>query len=154
MDIVETIKTMTDYQVLLTLFLAAFLGACIGTEREYKNRPAGVKTHALVSLGAALFVTLGYSVFGDFAGSEVSFDPSRVLAAVITGIGFIGGGLIIKRQFEVEGITTAAGLWIAAGVGATTGMNLYFLAIFVTLLTLFIFHGLGAFENKYIRKNK
>ncbi len=140
------------YEIFAKLFFAAFLGACIGTEREYKNRPAGVKTHALVSLGAALFIILGYSVFENFSGPEISFDPSRVLAAVVTGIGFIGGGLIIKRQFEVEGISTAAGLWIAAGIGATLGIGLFYLGIFVTLLTLLIFHGLGAFENKYIRK--
>ncbi len=140
------------YHVFFQFLLASFLGACIGVERGYKSKPAGVKTHALVSLGATIFVVLGYGVFYDFLSFETSFDPSRVLSAIVMGVGFIGGGLIIKRDFEVEGLTTAAGLWVAAALGATVGLRLYIPAVFITLLTLLIFHGLAIFERKYIRK--
>ncbi len=135
----------------LPLLVAAILGACIGIEREYKHKPAGMKTHALVALGAALFIVLGNHVFHEFSAQEISFDPSRVLAAIVLGVGFIGAGLIVKREFEVEGLTTAAGVWIAAAIGTSAGMELYEIAIFCTLLTLFIFHGFTAFERKFIR---
>ncbi len=145
---------LTIVTTFLQLLLAAFLGACIGLEREYKSKPAGIKTHSLVSLGAALFIVLGYRAFYDFKGEELSFDPSRVLAAVVLGVGFIGGGLIIKRAFAVEGLTTAAGLWIAAAVGAAVGMQLYLLALSAALITLFVFHGVTSLENRFIREKR
>ncbi len=149
-----TAEIITNAEIFLQLFIALLFGALLGIEREYRNKPAGMKTHALVSLGATLFIILGYHVFYEFGGVEISFDPSRVLAAVVVGVGFIGGGLIIKRQFEVEGITTAAGLWITAAVGAAVGVKLYLPALFAVLLTLFVFHGITAFENRFIRKEK
>jgi len=141
-------------EIMIKLMLAVLLGAVIGVERGYKSKPAGMKTHSLVALGAALFVIVGGYVFYDFTGTQVSFDPSRVIAAVVAGVGFIGGGLIIKRQFEVEGLTTAAGLWIAAAIGASVGIGFYLPAIFTALLTLLVFHGVGLFEDKFVRKRK
>jgi len=141
-----------DAEVIIQLLIALALGAALGAEREYRNKPAGAKTHALVSLGSALFVILGYYTFYDFQGMGVSFDPSRVLAAIVVGVGFIGGGLILKREFEVEGLTTAAGLWVAAAAGAAVGIGLYLPAIFTILLTLFVFNAITALENRYIRK--
>ncbi len=141
-----------DTYVLVQLFVAVLLGSLIGMEREYKSKPAGMKTHALVAMGAALFMILGGETLTDFVGSEISYDPSRVLASVVVGVGFIGGGIIVKRRFEVEGLTTAAGLWIAAATGAAVGLNLLIPAAFATLLVLFIFYGITYFENKFIRK--
>jgi len=147
-------EILANIEILIQLFVALLLGALLGMEREIRNKPAGVKTHALVSLGAALFIIIGYYTFYEFQGSEISFDPSRVLAAIVVGVGFIGGGLILKRQFEVEGLTTAAGLWIAAAVGAAIGVGLYLSALFAVLATLFVFHAITSFENRYIRKDK
>ncbi len=137
-------------QAFIQLTVAAVLGALIGLEREFKRKPAGMKTYSLVSLGAALFVILGQATFMETA--NVSLDPSRVLAAIVVGVGFIGGGLILRRQFEVEGLTTAAGLWIVAAVGSATGLGMYLPAVFVTALTVIILHTLRLFEEKYVRK--
>jgi putative Mg2+ transporter-C (MgtC) family protein len=142
---------MTDLVMFLPLIVATALGAIIGLEREYKHKSAGMKTYALVSLGAALFMILGNHIFYNFAHLGINYDPSRILASVVLGVGFIGGGLIMKRDREVEGLSTAAGLWIAAAVGAATGMGLYVFAFFVVLLVLFIFHIIGAFEDRFIR---
>jgi putative Mg2+ transporter-C (MgtC) family protein len=142
---------LSQLSIFLPLIVATTLGAFIGLEREYKEKPAGMKTHALVSLGAGFFMILGNHIFFNFANIGVNYDPSRILASVILGVGFIGGGLIMKKGFQVEGLTTAAGVWIAAAVGAATGMELYILAFFVTLLTLFIFHVIGGFEDRFIR---
>lgn len=139
--------------IFIQLLLAVFLGALIGMEREYKRKPAGMKTYALVSLGAALFTILGKASFEQFSAVDViSFDPSRVIASIIVGVGFIGGGLILRRQFEVEGLTTAAGLWIAAAVGSATGIGMYIPAVFVTVLTVLVMHLLRFFEERFIRK--
>ncbi|MEA2092540.1 MAG: MgtC/SapB family protein [Patescibacteria group bacterium] len=142
---------LSQLSIFLPLIVATTLGAFIGLEREYKNKPAGMKTHALVSLGAGFFMILGDHIFFNFANMGGSYDPSRILASVIVGIGFMGGGLIMKKDFQVEGLTTAAGMWIAAAVGVAAGMELYMLAFFVTLLTLFIFHIVGGFEDRFIR---
>lgn len=139
--------------IFIQLLLAVFLGALIGMEREYKRKPAGMKTYALVSLGAALFTILGKASFEQFSAVDViSFDPSRVIASIIVGVGFIGGGLILRRQFEVEGLTTAAGLWIAAAVGSAIGIGMYIPAVFVTVLTVLVMHLLRFFEERFIRK--
>ncbi len=143
---------MQDIEIFIQLLVAVSLGALIGIEREYKKKSAGIKTYALVSLGASLFIIIGLYSFYDTGGLQISFDPSRVIAAVVVGVGFIGGGLILKREHEVEGITTAAGLWIAAAVGAAIGLKLYLPAIFTVFLTLFVFHAISFFENKFIRK--
>src|SRR3989338_10931635 len=96
--------------------LAAFLGMLVGFEREYRGKPAGLRTYMLVALGAALFTILSAtSLAGDLGRS--SFDPSRIASQVVVGIGFIGGGLIIFKNDRMEGLTTAAGLWATAAIG-------------------------------------
>ncbi len=142
----------TTFLIFIQLFLATILGALIGIERGYKEKPAGMKTHALVCMGAAMFIALNRYTLQGFPLEEISLDPSRVLASIVVGVGFIGGGLIIKRKFEVEGLTTAAGLWVSAAVGAGIGMGIYLPSIFATFLTLFVFHGFTSFENKFIRR--
>ena len=131
------------------LVLAALLGAVIGTERAViAHQAAGTRTFALVSLGACLFIVTALQVDSFYLGI-VNFDPMRVAAAVITGIGFIGAGLIIFRGDTVHGTTTAAGLWIAAGVGTAVGFGMYSVAIFSTVLVLLIFSLMWYFENKF-----
>ena len=136
-------------EILIQLIVATLLGGLIGLEREYRRREAGLRTFALVSLGAALFTIIGYQMTN--IGLEV--DPTRVIQAVAIGIGFIGAGIIIYRQFRIEGLTTAAGLWVTAAVGVAVGAKLYLPAIFVALLTLGILTGLRLLEKKFSKKD-
>ena len=137
-------------QIFFQLFLAVILGVFIGLEREYKQKEAGMRTYATVCLGAALFSILGFESYLKTIGAAgtISFDPSRVIHAIAIGVGFLGGGSIIFRQSRVEGLTTAAGLWVAAAVGLAIGLKLYFIAIFATFLTVGIFAGLRLIEKK------
>jgi putative Mg2+ transporter-C (MgtC) family protein len=133
--------TMTfDMITLAKLLLAAVLGGMIGFEREIHGRPAGFRTHLLVSLGACLFVITSiqfYTHYGNFSGIQpVGVDPGRVAAQVVTGIGFLGAGAIIREKFSVRGLTTAACLWLAAAIGVACGVGLFGIAITVTLISL------------------
>ncbi len=128
-----------DLIMALRLLLAAVLGGLIGYQRERLGKPAGLRTHMLISIGAALFTLV--SLFG-FDGPA---DPSRIAAGVVTGIGFIGAGVIIFRGSEglVKGITTAATVWVAAGIGVAVGAGLYIPSVITTaivLVVLFIPH--------------
>jgi putative Mg2+ transporter-C (MgtC) family protein len=114
------------------LGLAFVLSSLIGLEREWRQKSAGLRTHALVGVGAALFVLVGKYGFSDVLGSRVTLDPSRVAAAIVAGIGFIGGGLIFVRGDAVRGLTTAAIVWITAAVGMACGSGLVILALVVT----------------------
>ncbi len=134
------------------LFLATFLGALIGFEREWKKKKAGLQTYSLVVLGSCLFTLLAFQFFDNFLGKGINFDPSRVIQAVATGIGFIGAGVIFFREDRVEGLTTAAGLWTAAAIGVAVGANFYFLAMVSTFFAILILAGLGLFEEKIINK--
>lgn len=126
--------------MLSRLLLASFLGGLIGLEREIHGRPAGFRTHLLVSLGACLFTVTSleiYRIFGNFSGSgPVGVDPGRIAAQVVTGIGFLGAGAIIRERASIRGLTTAACLWVAAALGIACGIGLFWLAISVTLVAL------------------
>ncbi len=133
--------TMTfDMLTLAKLLLAAFLGGMIGLEREVHGRPAGFRTHLLVSLGSCLFVISSiqfYLLYGDSSGSQsLGVDPGRVAAQVVTGIGFLGAGAIIRERFSVRGLTTAACLWIAAAIGLACGVGLFGISLLVTVISL------------------
>jgi putative Mg2+ transporter-C (MgtC) family protein len=129
------------------LLLAAVLGILIGTERAIVGKRAGTRTFALVSMGACLFIIISSNVTSQYLGI-VNFDPMRVTAGIITGIGFIGAGMIVFREQLLRGLTTAAGLWVAAAVGIAVGYNMYAVAIFTSVLTLMIFTLLWFFEFK------
>jgi putative Mg2+ transporter-C (MgtC) family protein len=115
------------------LALAFGLSSLIGLEREWRQKSAGLRTHALVGLGAALFLLISKYGFSDVLGNHVILDPSRVAAQIVTGIGFIGGGLIFVRGDAVRGLTTAAAVWITAAIGMACGAGLALLALAVTL---------------------
>lgn len=116
------------------LATALFLSAAIGMEREIRQKSAGVKTHALVGMGAALFVLVSKYGFTDvLVTGKVVLDPSRVAAQIVSGIGFIGGGLIFVRRDSVKGLTTAAVVWLTAAIGAACGAGLPVLALAVTV---------------------
>lgn len=125
------------------LALAAFLGALIGLERSYVGKAAGLRTYSLVTLGSCLFTIL--SQIG-FTGENI--DPTRIAAQIVTGIGFIGAGLIVFREDKVQGLTTAAGLWAAAAIGMAIGVGFYQLSIFTSFLLLVILNIFSKFEFK------
>lgn len=140
-------------QSIFSLILALVLGGLIGLEREYKRKGAGLQTNSLVALGACLFTEIAFGSFNSLTDkTAISFDPSRVVQAVAIGIGFIGAGIIIYRQSRVEGLTTAAGLWVAAAIGVAAGAGLYFLAIFTCFLAILVLFGLGAVERRLFRE--
>ncbi len=141
-----------EIQIILQLVLAIFLGGIIGFEREVKKRTAGLRTNSLVCLGAALFTSISLNAFLEEGNFVSGLDPSRVIAAIVTGVGFIGAGLIIYRESKVEGITTAAGVWAVAAIGVAVGVQFYFTAIFATFLVLVVLNLLRIFESKLIRK--
>jgi putative Mg2+ transporter-C (MgtC) family protein len=114
------------------LALAFGLSSLIGIEREWRQKSAGLRTHALVGVGAALFVLVSKYGFSDVLGPHVILDPSRVAAQIVTGIGFIGGGLIFVRGDAVRGLTTAAIVWVTAAIGMACGAGLVILALAAT----------------------
>lgn len=131
------------------LLLAMVLGALIGTERAViAKQVAGTRTFGLVALAACLFIVITNYVDTAYLG-VVSFQPLQLAAGVATGIGFVGGGLIIFRGDTVHGVTTAAGLWVATAIGMAVGFGLYAVAIFVTLLTLTLTTGMWYVENRF-----
>lgn len=117
------------------LVVAAVFGAMIGLEREIHGHQAGVRTHMLVSLGSAIFTVLSIYGFRAVAGTG-SVDPSRISAQIVTGIGFLGAGAIIKFGMNVRGLTTAASLWVVAAVGLAAGTGSYFVAAVGTALAM------------------
>ena len=119
------------------LFVAGVMGALVGLDREYRAKEAGYRTHFLVSLGSALIMIISQHGFdGVLHEVGVGLDPSRVASQVVTGIGFIGAGTIILHKQTVRGLTTAAGIWAASGIGLTIGAGMYVLGISATVLTL------------------
>lgn len=123
-----------DWIQIIRLVMAGVLGGLIGLEREFRAKEAGVRTHFIVALGSALFMLI--SQFG-FSGAD-RFDAARVAAQVVSGIGFIGAGVIIFQKNVVRGVTTAAGLWVAAAIGLATGAGMYAVAVATALLTVFV----------------
>jgi putative Mg2+ transporter-C (MgtC) family protein len=134
--------TTFQFDILVRLLAAALLGAALGLEREVHGHQAGMRTHMLVSLGSAIFTVLSIYGFPQAAGS-VAADPSRISAQVVTGIGFLGAGAIIKYGTNIRGLTTAASLWVVASIGLAAGAGAYFLAIggaLIALLALWPMH--------------
>jgi putative Mg2+ transporter-C (MgtC) family protein len=123
-------------EISIRLFVAAVLGAAIGFEREIHAHPAGMRTHLLVSLGSAVFTVLSIFFFEAAAGPNgvVPTDPSRVAAQIVSGIGFLGAGAILKYGSSVRGLTTAASLWATAAVGMAAGSGAWVVAVLTTVL--------------------
>ncbi len=132
------------------LALATVLGTLIGLERELARKTAGMRTFALVALGSALFTIISLAAFEGFRGT--SFDPSRIASQIVVGIGFIGGGSIIFSQSRVKGLTTAAGLWVSAAIGMAVAYKFYAIAVFTTLLTIFVLVFMWFIEHKLIKR--
>ena len=123
-------EILFELRVLLDIVLAAVLGFSIGFERKLRSKEAGIRTHTIVSIGSALFMVISRYAFN-------GADTARVAAQIVAGIGFLGAGIIVYRQHEVHGLTTAAGVWATAGVGMACGGQQYVLAIGATALMVF-----------------
>ena len=119
-----------DWDLILRLLLGGMMGGLIGLEREFRAKEAGLRTHFIVALGSALFMIISQYAFSG------RFDAARVAAQVVSGIGFIGAGVIIFQKNVVRGVTTAAGLWVAAAIGLACGAGMYVVAGAATLMTV------------------
>lgn len=117
-------------EMVLRLVLSGVLGGLIGAEREYRGKVAGTRTHLLVALGSALMLLVSQHGFGGQG------DPGRIAAQIVSGIGFIGAGAIMVDRQSIHGLTTAAGIWVSAGIGMATAAGLYGLAVVTTVLAL------------------
>ena len=134
-------------QTLLRLAIAAALGGVIGLERELDEKAAGLRTHILVALGSALFTLVSAYGFADILGknsaSVVRLDPSRIAAQIVTGIGFLGAGVIFRQGLSIRGLTTAASLWLVAAVGMAAGAGYWAGAVVATIVGIFSLRPLG-----------
>jgi putative Mg2+ transporter-C (MgtC) family protein len=129
--------TLSHLDVLVRLGVAAALGAAVGFERELRDREAGIRTHLLVSLGSGLFTIVSAYGFQEFTDAGTTVDPTRIAAQIVTGIGFLGAGAIIREGLSVRGLTTAGSLWIVAAIGMAAGAGYYWPALFGTGVTVF-----------------
>ena len=137
---------MLEYELLLRPLLALLAGALVGLERSYRGRAAGLRTYALVCLGSALLVVLGEELSRGPAGGVG--DSTRVIQGIVTGIGFLGAGVIVKEGFSVRGLTTAASIWVISAVGVVIGAGFYVLGAIATVLTLALLSILRTVEDR------
>jgi putative Mg2+ transporter-C (MgtC) family protein len=135
---------MNEYDLILRLVVALFLGALIGVERVHAGKSAGIRTLGLVALGSALFIVISESVI---AGYGFEIDPLRVAANIVTGVGFLGAGMIIVKGDGLSNLTTAAGVWVAAAIGMAAGFGMYGIAVAVTTLVIVTFTVMWNVEN-------
>ena len=152
--LLAAIPTLHWSHVLLRLGVAAALGGAIGLERELRDREAGLRTHMLVSMGAALFTIVSAYGFHEFlvnGGNLVRTDPTRIAAQVVSGVGFLGAGAIIRQGFSIRGLTTAATLWVVAAIGMAAGAGYYSAATITTAVALISLGPLRVAAYKLVR---
>lgn len=141
------LPSITTIDLLVRLLVAALLGGAIGFEREFSEQPAGLRTHLLVSLGACLFTVAGAYGLEAFSGrADINLDPTRIAAQVVTGIGFLGAGAILREGMSVRGLTTAAALWVTAAVGLAVGLGFWVGAVTATAIAVVALFGLKRVE--------
>ena len=138
---------INDVEVVLRLLLAMLLSGLVGMEREAKGRAAGFRTHILVGVGSALMMLTGVYMVAHYKG-QMDVDPTRLAAQVVSGIGFLGAGTIIQFRDSVRGLTTAASVWAAAGIGLAVGSGFYVGAVATTGIVLLVLYVLRGFEEK------
>lgn len=137
---------LTDAELIRRLLLAAALGAALGAEREIRQKSAGLRTNILIAIGSALFTIMSVKLAGDAA------DPTRIAAQIVTGIGFLGAGAIIRTEGGVHGLTTAATVWVNAALGVAAGGGEYRLAIITAAITLAVLLVVAPFERALERR--
>lgn len=141
-----------EYEIAFRLIVAALFGAAIGYEREMRDRPAGLRTHMLTSLAAALFTVLTFEIFHQIRALEdpVNVDPVRVIEAVTAGVAFLAAGSIIHGQGKVEGLTTGAGMWMAGAIGVACGGGYYSVATIAVVLALVVINLIHRWEARVL----
>ena len=140
-----------DLQLVLRIIVGTVLGGVIGYERDIHGRPAGLRTHALVALASATFMTVSTHMvyFQDYHhGDLVEVDSSRIAASVVSGIGFLAGGAILRTGISVQGLTTAAGLWLVAAIGLCAGGGMFVESVATTIVGIVVLTMLRRFEDK------
>ena len=153
--LLASVPTLDWPEVLLRLALAAALGGALGLERELREREAGLRTHLLVSVGSALFTIVsayGFHAFLASGANVIRADPTRIAAQIVTGIGFLGAGAIIRQGLSVRGLTTAATLWVVAAIGLACGAGYYSAAAIATAVSIFALWPLRIFAYKVVRR--
>jgi putative Mg2+ transporter-C (MgtC) family protein len=139
----------SEYEIYFRILLSAFLGLLIGFDRTHKNKPAGVKTYTFVTVASALITIISIESVGIYSNlhDRTMMDPMRLAAQIVSGLGFLGAGLIMKTGFEVKGLTSAAMILFAGGVGIGIGAGFYGIVIF-TMVTSFVFIRVGSWIEK------
>ena len=141
-------------ELLVRIFVGTLLGGAIGYERDLHGRPAGLRTHAIVALASATFMVVStrFIYFQHYAKDDlVAIDPSRIAASVVSGIGFLGAGAILREGITIRGLTTAAGLWLVAAIGMASGGGMYVESLFATVLGLATLTLLRRFEDRGLK---
>jgi putative Mg2+ transporter-C (MgtC) family protein len=137
--------------MLVRLLVAAVLGGIIGFEREAQSGTAGLRTHVLISLAAALYTLLAFEIYREaLAGGSRTSDPVRAIEAVTAGIAFLGAGAIFRRARDVHGLTTGAGMWLAGAVGVASALGFYLIALATTVLAVIVLAALRAFAHRVV----
>lgn len=140
-----------EYEVIIRLVLSAIIGGLIGMEREASNRPAGLRTHVLVTLGSALIMLVSLEGFKDPGTGLQTGDSARLAAQVVSGIGFLGAGTIMRTGDSIVGLTTAASLWVSAGIGLAIGNGYYMGGLLTAGIVILTLMSLAAFEKKVFK---
>ena len=143
---------LNEWVILFRLVLAAVLSGIVGFEREFHGRAAGFRTHILLCVGSVLVMLTSIHIFEVYIG-RVACDPARLAAGVVTGIGFLGAGTIMRSKASVRGLTTAASLWVVAGMGLAVGSGLYFASIVTTVIAIITLMFFSRIEHAMIRKD-
>jgi putative Mg2+ transporter-C (MgtC) family protein len=145
--------SLSDAELVQRLLTAALLGAILGFERELRQKSAGLRTNILIAIGSALFTLMSYELAGEVAGA----DPGRIAAQIVTGIGFLGAGAIMRTDGGIQGLTTAATVWVNAAVGVAAGGGEYHLAFIATAVTITVLLVLdpveGMIDRRFGKKN-
>ncbi len=136
-------------QDLIAMLVSTVLGTVVGWERQVGRKPAGLRTHTLVCMGSTLFVLLTVHAARDFGGGSV--DPTRIIHGVVTGVGFLGAGSIMRHEGFVQGLTTAASVWMVAAIGVAVGVHAWGLAVTGTVLALVVLEGYRWIERRVSR---
>lgn len=142
---------ISEVEIILRVLVGAALGAAVGFERERQDQPAGLRTHIILVIGATLAMVLSVNLGYLFARPGTPADPARLAAQVISGIGFLGAGAILRYGFNVKGLTTATSLWTMAIVGMTVGAGYYLIAVGTTAVMLLVLTVLNVIEKRFVR---
>lgn len=145
------LSEISEVQIILRVLVGAALGAAVGLERERQDQPAGLRTHMILVIGATLAMVLSVNLGFLYARPGTPADPARLAAQVISGIGFLGAGAILRYGLTVKGLTTATSLWTMAIVGMTVGAGYYLIGVFATALMLIVLTLLNMIENRFVR---